>query len=117
MKFDAEVRTNDPVGSVAGTRDAHGRLRLCYGTPDWIDFVSLAVTEIRHFGASSMQVARRLQALLEHLLHVLPEARKAVLQQELGLLGRAIERSFPDEEDRARAQVGDLQGIGSSESS
>ena len=96
--------------------------RLClgcmsYGTPDWPDFVSLAVTEIRHYGASSMQVARRLQALLEHLLHVLPEARKAALQQELNLLQRAIQRSFPDEEDLARAQVGDFQGIGSSEAS
>ena len=49
------------------TRDARGQLRLCYGTPDWTDFVSLAVTEIRHFGAGSMQVARRLQAMLEHL--------------------------------------------------
>jgi uncharacterized membrane protein len=99
------------------TRDAQGRLRLCYGTPDWTDFVSLAVTEIRHYGGSSMQVVRRLQAMLEHLLHVMPEARKAVLQQELSLLHRAIQRSFPDEEDRARAQVGDFQGIGSSESS
>ena len=97
--------------------DAHGRLRLCYGTPDWIDFVSLAVTEIRHYGASSMQVARRLHVLLEHLLRVLPEARKAALEQELALLQRATQRAFPDEEDRARAAVGDLQGIGSSESS
>jgi uncharacterized membrane protein len=99
------------------TRDAHGRLRLCYGTPDWTGFVSLAVTEIRHYGASNMQVARRLQAMLAHLLDVMPEARKAVLQQELSLLQRAIQRSFPDDEDRARAQVGDFQGIGSSESS
>jgi uncharacterized membrane protein len=98
------------------TRDAQGRLRLCYGTPDWIDFVGLAVTEIRHFGASSMQVARRLRAMIEHLLTVLPEARKAALQQELTLLQRSIQRMFPDEEDRARAQIGDLQGIGSSES-
>jgi uncharacterized membrane protein len=97
------------------TRDAQGRLRLCYGTPDWPDFVSLAVTEIRHFGASSMQVARRLQAMLVHLLRVLPEARKAALQQELDLLQHATQRLFPDEVDRARAQVGDLQGIGSSE--
>ncbi len=97
------------------THDAQNRLRLCYGTPDWADFVCLAVTEIRHFGASSVQVVRRLQAMLEHLLHVMPEARKAALQQELGLLHRAVQRSFPDEEDCARAQVGDLQGIGSSE--
>jgi len=98
-------------------RDAEGRPRLRFDTPNWIDFVSLAVTEIRHFGAGSMQVARRLQAMLEHLLHVLPEARKPALQQELNLLKRAIQRNFPDEEDRARAQVSDFQGIGSSESS
>ena len=99
------------------THDAQGRLRLCYGTPDWIDFVCLAVTEIRHYGASSMQVARRLHAMLEHLRHVMPEARKTAIQQELSLLQRTIKRSFPDEEDRARAQVGDFQGIGSSETS
>ena len=82
------------------TRDAQGRLRLYYGTPDWPDFVSLAVTEIRHYGGSSMQVARRLQAMLEHLLDVLPEARKMALQQEVSLLHCAIQRSFPDVEDR-----------------
>lgn len=97
-------------------RDARGRLRLCYGTPNWIDFVSLSVTEIRQFGAGSMQVASRLQALLEHLLQVLPDARKPALQQELSLLRRAVQRRFPDDEDRARAQTGDFQGIGSSES-
>ena len=98
------------------THDAQGQLRLCFGTPDWIDFVSLGITEIRQFGASSMQVARRLQAMIEHLLKVLPEGRKAALQQELALLQRAIQRIFPDEEDRVRARIGDLQGIGSSES-
>ena len=54
--------------------------------------------------------------MIEHLLHVLPEARKAALQQELTLLQRSIQRTFPDEEDRASAQIRDLQGIGSSES-
>ena len=77
------------------TRDAHGRLRLCYGTPDWTDFVSLAVTEIRHYGASNMQVARRLQAMLAHLLHVMPEARKAVLQQETQLAPSRDPTQFP----------------------
>ncbi len=38
-------------------RDATGRLRLVYRTPNWEDFVSLAVTEIRHFGGESIQVA------------------------------------------------------------
>ena len=95
--------------------DATGRLRVRFGTPNWPDYVSLAVTEIRQFGGGSMQVARRLQAMLEHLLGVLPAARKAALQQELVLLEHAIGRNFPDQEDRARAQVGDFQGIGSSE--
>ena len=52
-----------------------------------------------------------------HLLQVLPEARKAALQQELTLLQRSSQRIFPDEEDRARARIGDFQGLGSSESS
>src|SRR5205085_1102387 len=98
------------------TRDSRGRLRLCYGTPDWPDFVTLAVTEIRQFGAGSLQVARRLQAMLDHLLRVLPAARRAALQQERSLLQRAVERAFPDDEDRAQARVGDFQGVGSSES-
>jgi uncharacterized membrane protein len=76
--------------------------------------VSLAVTEIRHYGASSMQVARHLRAMLEHLLRILPEARKGALQQELDLLDRATQRAFADEEDRSRCQVGDLQGMGGS---
>ncbi len=98
-------------------RDAGGRLRLCYGTPDWVDFVSLGVTEIRHFGAASIQVARRLRAMLDHLLHVLPDARRPALLRELALLQRAVERHFPDEDDRASARVGDFQGVGSSEPS
>jgi uncharacterized membrane protein len=97
--------------------DSHGRVRLYYGTPDWPDFVTLAVAEIRHFGANSLQVARRLQAMLDHLLRVLPEARRAALQQERILLQRAVERAFPDDEDRAQARVGDFQGVGSSEES
>src|SRR4029453_6054991 len=33
-------------------RDKAGHLRLLYRTPDWEDFVLLAVTEIRHFGGT-----------------------------------------------------------------
>ncbi len=44
--------------------DAAGRLRLVYRTPDWEDFVRLAVTEIRQFGGASIQVVRRLRAML-----------------------------------------------------
>ena len=96
--------------------DAQGKLRLIYRTPQWEDFVALAVTEVRLFGAASIQVPRRLRAMLEHLIAVLPEARAPALRQELALLESAVERDYRDAEDRRRAQTGDRQGIGGSSS-
>jgi len=93
-------------------RDATGRLRLVYRTPDWTDFVTLAVTEIRQFGGTSIQVARRLRAMLENLIQTLPVERTAALRQELKLLHRSAERFFPEPEDRALADVSDFQGVG-----
>jgi uncharacterized membrane protein len=96
-------------------RDAAGRVRLLYRTPDWEDFVTLAVTEIRHFGGASIQVARRLHAMLEDLIHAVPEERAARLRQELVLLQRSAARFFPEPEDRALAEVSDSQGVGGAE--
>ena len=93
-------------------RDNSGRLRLVYRTPDWEDFVYLAVTEIRQFGGASIQIARRLRALLENLLQTVPEERAALLRTELELLHRSTERCFTDPEDRALADVSDFQGVG-----
>jgi uncharacterized membrane protein len=94
-------------------RDASGRVRLIYRTPAWEDFVQLAVTEIRHFGGESIQIARRLRAMLENLIQTLPEDRAPLLRQELALLRRSAERFFPEPEDRALAEVADSQGVGS----
>jgi uncharacterized membrane protein len=93
-------------------RDRDGRLRLVYRTPDWEDFVELALTEIRHFGASSIQVARIARG---RLVVVLPPERHAALRSELGQLQRAVARAFQDPEDRARAERSDSQGIGGHE--
>jgi uncharacterized membrane protein len=93
-------------------RDADGRLRLVYRTPDWEDFVRLAVTEIRQFGGESVQVARRMRAMLENLIQVLPEPRVPILRHELERLRRTSERSFPEPEDRAFAEESDSQGVG-----
>jgi uncharacterized membrane protein len=75
----------------------------------------LGVSEVRQFGERSLQVARRLRAMLEHLIAALPETRRPPLQAELALLGNAVERRFPDAEDRKRAGVADFQGVGSSD--
>jgi uncharacterized membrane protein len=92
--------------------DQDARLRLVYRTPDWEAFVDLAATEIRHFGASSIQVARRLRAMLEDLIAALPARRRPPLQAELLRLQRAAKRAFDDPEDRERAEHGDSQGLG-----
>ena len=92
--------------------DRSGAVRLVYRTPNWEDFVYLAVTEIRHFGGTSIQVARRLRAMLENLTEVLPPERTALLHSELTLLQRSAQRSFPEPEDQALADVSDLQGVG-----
>ncbi len=92
--------------------DRSGAVRLAYRTPDWEDFVCLAVTEIRHFGGPSIQVARRLRAMLENLTEVLPPERTALLHRELALLHRSAGRFFSELEDQALADVSDLQGVG-----
>ena len=93
-------------------RDSNGHIRFVCRTPDWENFVQLAVTEIRHFGETSVQVARRLRAMLDNLIATLPDDRAAPLRHELKLLNRSIERSFPEPEDRALADTSDLQGVG-----
>jgi uncharacterized membrane protein len=92
--------------------DAGARMRLVYRTPDWGDLVRLAVTKIRQFGGTSIQIARRLRAMLENLIETLPPERTPLLREELTLLRRSAERCFTDPEDRALAEVSDFQGVG-----
>jgi len=93
--------------------DSSGEARLVYRTPGWEDFVTLAATEIRLYGATSPQVTRRLQVMFEHLVQVVPGERAEALRKEMALLQRTIDKSFADPEDRIIAAVGDLQGFGS----
>jgi uncharacterized membrane protein len=92
--------------------DAEGRLRLAYRTPDWEDFVSLSVTEIRQFGRESIQIVRRMRAMLESLIKVVPPQRVELLRAELELLDRGIAQDFRDPEDRVRATLADSLGVG-----
>ena len=92
--------------------DEAGRLRLVYRTPDWEDFVSLSVTEIRQFGRESIQIVRRMRAMLENLIKVVPPERANLLRAELDLLSRGVDRDFRDPEDRIRAASADSLGVG-----
>ncbi|HJX93625.1 MAG TPA: DUF2254 domain-containing protein [Pyrinomonadaceae bacterium] len=92
--------------------DRKGKLRLMYRTPNWEDFVHLAVTEIRQYGRDSIQIMRRLRAMLENLIETLPDRRAPLLRQQLKLLSESSKRSFLDADDFTLAEEGDLQGMG-----
>src|SRR5215472_8165814 len=93
-------------------RDERGALRLVIPFPTWDDFLRLALDEIRFCGAASVQVTRRMMALIKSLLAVLPEERHAALRHwELRVQG-TIQRTFQDAEDKQEAAVADRQGLG-----
>ncbi|HZZ94632.1 MAG TPA: DUF2254 domain-containing protein [Usitatibacter sp.] len=93
-------------------RDADGVTRLIVRTPDWEDFVHIACREIRACGAASLQVARRMNAMLEDLLRLLPAHRRAALEAERDLLDRALRDAYRFPEDLALARAADIQGLG-----
>ncbi len=93
-------------------RDANGRVRLVFPVPSWDDFLVLAFDEIRFYGASSIQVMRRMRALLQEVMeHVQPE-RRAALEKYLQRVDKGIRRSFEDVDDRKDALEEDRQGLG-----
>ncbi len=100
---------NLEVGSV---RDEHGTLRLVFPTPDWRDYVSLAFDEISFYGASSLQVVRKLRSALDDLLEIGPPPKKEALLSCLEHLDHIVNRYFTGEHDRNRAKQTDRQGLG-----
>jgi len=89
-----------------------GTVRLILRTPNWEDFVHLTFTEIRFYGASNIQIARRLRASIMDLMSALPAEHHPALQQELNLLDKILEKSYLFPEDLALARIADSQGLG-----
>ena len=96
------------AGVVTGPQD---EARLVYPTPSWDDLVALSLDEIRAFGAGQYQIARRLRALLEHLIADLREERRPALVRQRQLLDEVVERLVPAAQ-RDDALVADPQGLG-----
>jgi uncharacterized membrane protein len=86
--------------------------RLVFRTPNWEDFVELALSEIRLYGAGNFQIARRLRAMIVNLSEDLPEARRPGLERELDLLDRTLQTAYQLPEDLALASQPDSQGLG-----
>ena len=95
-------------------RDESGQVRVIYRTPNWEDYVNVACNEIRTYGATNVQIARRLRAMLDNVSSALPLHRRAALERERGLLDRTLEAHYAYPEDLALARVPDTQGLGGS---
>jgi len=74
--------------------------------------VHLTFTEIRFYGASNIQIARRLRAWILDLMSALPAERHPALRRELNLLDQLLEKSYVFPEDLALARIADSQGLG-----
>ncbi|WP_321896321.1 DUF2254 domain-containing protein [Paraburkholderia heleia] len=94
--------------------DQDGQPRVAFYTPDWEDYVHICFREIRIAGTGSIQIDRRLRAMIDNLTMTLPVSHHAALRRELDLLDAAIECEKILKEDALLARVGDTQGIGGS---
>ena len=96
-------------------RDGTGALRLTFPVPTWQDYLALSFDEIRQFGATSVQVVRRLRSALVGLgdTIAMEDRREAVLQY-LEHLNLGVGRSAFDDQDQAAALLEDRQGLGMS---
>ncbi|HZR26667.1 MAG TPA: DUF2254 domain-containing protein [Vicinamibacterales bacterium] len=93
-------------------RDHDGVLRLVVRLPAWEDFLRLAFDEIRTYGAGSVQVMRRMKALVSDLAADVPADRRDAVVAWQNRLDRTIARTFADVEDQREASVEDQQGLG-----
>lgn len=99
----------DPTGVYV---DEHDTVRLLRPREGWDAYVELAYTEIRHFGANSHQVCRRLAASLDDLIARVPPERVPALTRQRELLAASVARSFTDPAEFAVAATPDRQGMG-----
>lgn len=93
-----------------GGRD--GRVRVLMPAHRFEDMLSLGVTEIREYGAASVQVMRRLRALLEDLRESVLDEYAPLVDEQLARLDATVAASWGDRVDHDLARVADRQGIG-----
>lgn len=90
-------------------RDGAGTSRAVVPQPCWDDYVRLALDEIRHWGAGSIQVQHRIGSLIEDLMTVVPPGRTEVLNEQRRLL-QARREDLPTAEHATVATGGQLPG-------
>jgi len=111
---DLVVRLGRRRLEIGAFRDAQNNLRLLMRFPAWEDFLRLAFDEIRLYGATSMQVMRRMKALLNQSMRLLPQERLPALHHWQDRLQSTVDRTYSDAQDKLDASDEDPQGFGSS---
>ena len=94
------------------TAEHEASIGLVFPIRTWEDYLTLATTEIRCYGASAIQVMRRMRALLVELHDEVRAEHRPAIDEELARLDATVERSFAYSVDIDRARVADPQGIG-----
>ena len=97
---------------IGAFHDPNGVLRVIVPFPTWDDFLRLAFGEIAAYGATSVQVMRRMLALLADLAASAPPERRAALEEWQSRLRRSVADHFADTELRTAALAEDRQGLG-----
>jgi uncharacterized membrane protein len=92
--------------------ETDGTPRGSFPVPTWREYFDLALIEIRHYGAGSAQVARRLRALYAHLLDVVDESERGRVELEQRLLDEQLAARYPDPEEREILSRSDRLGLG-----
>jgi uncharacterized membrane protein len=106
-----QIGTTD-LEALAGPKVEGVPAAVVMRTRRWEDYLSLGVTEIREYGAVSIQVMRRLRAVLEELHDdVLLQHRPAV-EEEIARLDATVAERWTHSVDLDRASTADGQGIG-----
>jgi uncharacterized membrane protein len=106
-----ELARRDLEESVA--RGPDSAVRLAWHSPGWNDLVELAFGEIRAYGASSLQIARRMRAVLEDLHASTPAVRHSALDDQLARLDAAVRAAHPEgSPERAASLRADRIGLG-----
>jgi uncharacterized membrane protein len=100
---------------VGKATDEHGVVRVIFPVPTWEDFLSLALDETRFYGATSLQVVRRLRAALNDLARTVPAERQPAILDYIAHLNANVKTSITDQEDLQTALGQDRQGLGLSQ--
>lgn len=90
-------------------RDPGGAPRLLMPGRTWEDYFTLGVTEIREYGSTSIQVMRRLRAMLEDLRESVRSEHRPAVEAEIAKLDATIATGFAGSVDEDQAQARDRQ--------